>query len=187
MRASLLLQTFATDNSRIFFILPVEHFSHFVKAAQGKQHQDGFWLMVDLWGAQMLCPSLQHVWTLCWVQTHLEKSTTNRVLKLPAALKVKILYAIILCILKLSLQIIIIKKHTNSIICICSMYSLITHIPTHSQTIQTLHSGWCLLLMEAVTLSYLGQPGGSVPLPVGLQVAAGVGRLVNQTQQLYSL
>lgn len=44
-----------------------------------------------------------------------------------------------------------------------------------------------LLWTDAVTLSYLSEPGGSVPLPVGLQVAAGIGRLVNQTQQLDSL
>lgn len=44
-----------------------------------------------------------------------------------------------------------------------------------------------ILLMDAVMLSYLSQPCGSVPLPVGLQVAASICCLVNQTQQLNSL
>lgn len=41
--------------------------------------------------------------------------------------------------------------------------------------------------MDGVMLSYLSQPSGAVPLPVGLQVATSIRCLVNQTQQLYSL
>lgn len=43
------------------------------------------------------------------------------------------------------------------------------------------------VMTDTDILSYLGQPGGAVPLPVGLQVAARVRRLVDQTQQLDSL
>ena len=64
------------------WFLPVEHLSHFVKAAQAEQHQDGFGLVVDLRGTQVLCPALQHIWALRWVQTHLETDTTRKAMKL---------------------------------------------------------------------------------------------------------
>lgn len=60
---------------------PVEHLSDFVKAAQGEQHQDGFRFLVDLRGAEVLRPALQHVGALRWVQAHLEThkwSTANK-------------------------------------------------------------------------------------------------------------
>lgn len=69
------------------------------------------------------------------------------------------------------------------------IYSMYTHPPLtcpHNHKL-TLHSIRCFPLMDGVMLSYLSQPGGTVPLPVGLQVAASIRRLVNQTQQLYSL
>lgn len=52
-------------------VLPVEHLSYFAKAAQGKQHQDGFGFVVDLGGAQVLRPAFQHVGTFCRAQAHL--------------------------------------------------------------------------------------------------------------------
>lgn len=55
------------------FILPVEHLPHFVEAAQGKQHQDGFGLVVDLRGAQVLGPAFQHIGALSRAQAHLGK------------------------------------------------------------------------------------------------------------------
>lgn len=57
--------------------LPVQHLPHFVKAAERKQHQDGFGLVVDLRRAQVLRPALQHVGALRWVQTHLETRDTT--------------------------------------------------------------------------------------------------------------
>lgn len=53
-------------------LLPVEHLSNFVKAAQRKQHQDGFGLLVDLGGAEVLGPALQNVRALGWAQPHLQ-------------------------------------------------------------------------------------------------------------------
>lgn len=50
----------------------MQHLSHFVEAAEGEQHQDGFGLLVDLRGAQVFRPALQHVGALCRAQAHLE-------------------------------------------------------------------------------------------------------------------
>lgn len=113
----------------------MEHLSHFVKAAQRKQHQDGFGFLVDLWGAQVFRPALQNIRALSWAQTHLE---------------------------------------TN-------MHDTKTDEMTQKrpQMLQKLYQFW----MQ----SYLSQPGSAVPLPVGLQVAASIGCLVNQTQQLHPL
>lgn len=54
------------------YVLPVEHLSYFVKAAQRQQHQDGFGFLVNLRRAQMFCPALQHIGALGGVQAHLE-------------------------------------------------------------------------------------------------------------------
>ena len=53
----------------------MEHLSYFVKAAQRKQHQDGFGFLVDLWGAEVFRPALQNIRALSWAQTHLETNT----------------------------------------------------------------------------------------------------------------
>lgn len=53
-------------------MLPVQHLSYFVEAAEGQQHQDGFGFLVDLGGAQVLRPALQHIRAFCRTQAHLE-------------------------------------------------------------------------------------------------------------------
>lgn len=53
----------------------MEHLAYFVKAAQREQDQDGFGLVVDLRGAQVLRPAFQDIRTLCWTETHLEEHT----------------------------------------------------------------------------------------------------------------
>lgn len=55
----------------------MEHLSHFVEAAEGKQHQDGFGLVVDLRGAEVLGPALQHIGALCRAQPHLGKDACD--------------------------------------------------------------------------------------------------------------
>ena len=52
---------------------PEQHLPHFVEAAEGQQHQDGLGLLVDLRGAEVLGPTLQHVGALRRVQTHLRR------------------------------------------------------------------------------------------------------------------
>lgn len=63
------------------WFLPMKHLSHFVKAAQRKQHQDGFGFLVDLWGAQVFRPALQNIRALSRAQTHLETNTPMKRLK----------------------------------------------------------------------------------------------------------
>lgn len=61
----------ACDRAGCVVALPVEHLSHFGEAAERKQHQDGFGLVVDLRGAEVLGPALQHVGALGRAQAHL--------------------------------------------------------------------------------------------------------------------
>ena len=85
------------------------------------------------------------------------------------------------------------QLHFNNLLTIPIKTQAYTHTvctlltPSYDSQAQTLHGIWCFLLMDAVMLSYLSQPGSTVPLPIGLQVAASIRCLVNQTQQLYSL
>lgn len=68
----------ACDKAACVFILPVEHLSHFVEAAEGEQHQDGFGLVVDLRGAEVLGPALQHIGALRRAQPHLGTHTQTQ-------------------------------------------------------------------------------------------------------------
>lgn len=71
--------------------------------------------------------------------------------------------------------------------CTFSISCHTSHIRSDSVSVQTLDSVWCFRMMDDDMLSYLSQPGGSGPRSVGLQVAASISCLVNQTEQLHTL
>lgn len=160
----------------------MEHLSHFVKAAQGQQHQDGFRFLVDLRGAQVLGPALQYIWALCRVQAHLEEQTKtcwDAQSENTVQLGLQMLNTISKTTLKVTSVLLTLFTFIQPPVSCQKSHILSKHT--------TQCNVGCIRLTDAVMLSYLSQPCGSVPLPVGLQVAASIRCLVNQTQQLYSL